>query len=78
MGRLGQMFPLLMYSTAVQDRFKRWIDCASQYSPSLATDSTDTAEFIKCTMTQKEQQSEIKPDATQKLLVEHVMYTPDF
>lgn len=52
MGGLGQMFRLLLYNTAVQDRFKRWIDCASQYSPSLATDSTDTAEFIKFTMMQ--------------------------
>lgn len=51
MGRMGQLFYLLMYNAAIQDRFTRWINGASQYSPGPATDSTETAEFMKFTMT---------------------------
>lgn len=51
MGRMGQLFYLLMYNAAIQDRFTRWINGASPYSPGPATDSTEAAEFMTFTMT---------------------------
>lgn len=51
MGRMDQLFYLLRYDAAIQDRFTRWINGASQYSPGPATESTETAEFMKFTMT---------------------------